>query len=56
MWSRRRYMLLRLSLNRNVSVGSVLVCSTAIMSAYKSTMRTLGYPPAGGGGALFSML
>ena len=44
MWMRRTYMLLRLSMNMNVSVGSVLVCCVVIRSAYTSTMRILGYP------------
>ena len=37
-------MLLRLFVNMNVSVGSVLVCSAAIKSAYNYAMRILGYP------------
>jgi hypothetical protein len=43
MWSRRRYMLLRLYVNMNVSVGFVLVCSVTIKSAYNYAMRILGY-------------
>ena len=43
MWLRRRYMLLRLSVYVNVSVGSVLVCSVAMKIAYNYALRILGY-------------
>ena len=36
-------MLLRLYVNMNVPVGTVLVCSVAIMSAYNCALRILGY-------------
>ena len=36
-------MLLRLCVNMNVSIGSVLVCSTMIMSAYNYALRILEY-------------
>ena len=36
-------MLLRLYANMNVSIGSILVCSVPIMSAYSFSHRTLGY-------------
>ena len=42
MWLRQRYTLLRLSMNMNVSVGSILVCSAAMRSVYNSAMRILG--------------
>jgi hypothetical protein len=35
-------MLLRLSMNMNVYVGSVLVCFATIMSAYNFAMRIVG--------------
>lgn len=35
---------LRISLNMNVSVGSVLVCSAMMRSAYNSTTRISRYP------------
>ena len=44
MWLRRIYILLRLYVNMNVYVGSVLVCVAAINNAYKFIMRILGYP------------
>ena len=34
---------LRLSVNMNIFVGSVLVCSVAIKSAYNFSLRILGY-------------
>ena len=37
-------MLLRLYVNMNVYVGSVLVCYVATKSAYNYAMRILGYP------------
>ena len=37
-------MLLRLSMNMNVSIGSVLVCSPAIKSVCNYASRILGYP------------
>ena len=43
MWSRRRYMLLRLFMNKFVSVGSILVCFVTTRSAYKFAMRLVGY-------------
>lgn len=39
---RRRYMLLRLSMNMCVYVGSVLVCSATSVSVYNNAMRILG--------------
>ena len=42
-WSRRRYILLRMYVNINVSIGSILVCSTAIKIAYNYALRILGY-------------
>ena len=42
MWLKGRYRLLRLSVNMNVFVGSVLVCSAAMKFAYNSAMRILG--------------
>ena len=35
-------MLFRLSMNTNVSMGSILVCFAAIKSVYSSTLRMLG--------------
>ena len=43
MWLRRRYILLRLYVKTNLSVGSVLMCSMAMRSAYNSALRILGY-------------
>ena len=43
MWSRIRYMLLRLFLNMNVFIDSIMVYTAVIKSAYISTMRILGY-------------
>ena len=42
MWL-RRYILLRLSMNINVSIGSVSVCFMAIKSVYNYALRILGY-------------
>ena len=39
----RRYTLLKLSMNMNVSFGGVLVCSTMIRSAYNFALRISGY-------------
>ena len=37
-------MILRLFINMNVSIGSILVCFVAIKSAYNYALRILGYP------------
>jgi hypothetical protein len=42
MWLRQRYALLRLSMNMNVSVGSILLCSAAMRSVCNSALRILG--------------
>ena len=42
MWLRKRQMLLRLFVNINVSVGSILVCSTTIGSVYNYALRNIG--------------
>lgn len=44
MWLKRRYMFLRLFVNTNVYVGSILVCLAAIKNAYNAAMRILEYP------------
>ncbi len=43
MWPRREYILLRLFVNTNVSVESVLLCSATIKNTYDYTTRRLGY-------------
>lgn len=37
-------MMFMISMNVIVSMGSILVCSTAIRSAYDHALRMLGYP------------
>ena len=44
MWSRRRYMLLRRTVNMSVSIGNVLVCPASITSSYDYPLRGLGNP------------
>ena len=43
MWSRRIYILLRLYVNVNVYVESVLVCFASIVNAYSFVMRISGF-------------